>query len=503
MEENFIYCEEIQDKLGKKKKATSHEGNVSVDFLTSNSSPTLETGAREYQREKVASLSFKQLIILTVLSNGYKRIPQVHIRAIKKGKSYSLEVVDGQQRITSIIDFIRGSFSLPNTDDFILNNGIDVRGMNFADINDNYPETAANILGYRIGCLWYENLNDEQTAHLFINVLNNTNSMKPQEIRNAVRGYLSTYIRNTSRKFGDIDDRHSLFSRILSDGKSKKQRLEHFSPSFTINGRMEVDEWLSELIYLLCNGYRNGVSQQMHRRWIEDVQSPKGGKYASIEEFEAFKEDTIDLLTDFSYDIITSVPTDLKYKLTPMLSQILILYGYELKTKYGKLVTDTYVKKFFDVHDKWSNTNHKLYSGEIMFGTIDEQMEPFNKLFGGKNKKAIGTITYVLDKEKDQDMDSFGIIELDARKAFTKPQIIQKWEEQNRKCYFTGESLELKDIAGDHYIPRSWGVKKGGVTEMNNLVVTSKKLNNRKSSMHGDDFKKMLNERVELELNAA
>ena len=38
---------------------------------------------------------------------------------------------------------------------------------------------------------------------------------------------------------------------------------------------------------------------------------------------------------------------------------------------------------------------------------------------------------------------------------------------------------------------------------MNNLVVTSKKLNNRKSSMHGDDFKKMLNERVELELNAA
>ena len=111
MEENFIYCEEIQDKLGKTKKSVSHNGDVSVDFLTSNASPTLETGAREYQREKVASLSFKQLIILTVLSNGYKRIPQVHIRAIKKGKSYSLEVVDGQQRITSIIDFIRGGYS--------------------------------------------------------------------------------------------------------------------------------------------------------------------------------------------------------------------------------------------------------------------------------------------------------------------------------------------------------------------------------------------------------
>jgi len=178
----------------------------------------------------------------------------------------------------------------------------------------------------------------------------------------------------------------------------------------------------------------------------------------------------------------------------------LVLYGYELKTKYGKLTTDVYVRKFFDVHKRWSNTDlskgPRLYADEVMFGTQDEQMEPFNKLFGGKNKKAIGTITYILDKEVLEDMDSFGIVELDGRETFTKSQIIQKWEEQDRKCYFTGELLELKDVAGDHYIPRSWGIKKGGVTEMHNLVVTSKKLNLKKSSMHGDDFMKMLNEEM-------
>ena len=174
------------------------------------------------------------------------------------------------------------------------------------------------------------------------------------------------------------------------------------------------------------------------------------------------------------------------------------MYGYELKTKYGKLITDIYVRKFFDVYDRWSDTkNLRLYQNEVMFGTQDEQMEPFNKLFGGKNKKAIGTITMVLDNELKMDEDSFGAIAID-NSNFSKPQIIQKWEEQDRKCYFTGHTLELKDIAGDHYIPRSWGVKKGGVTEMDNLVVTSKKLNLRKLNVHGDDFKKMLNEEIEM-----
>ena len=97
--------------------------------------------------------------------------------------------------------------------------------MNITDIRETYPQLYQQILGYRISCLWYENLSDEQTADLFINVLNNTNQMKPQEIRNAVRGYLSQYIRNTSR----FEDRHDLFERVFSDCKGKKQKLKLFS----------------------------------------------------------------------------------------------------------------------------------------------------------------------------------------------------------------------------------------------------------------------------------
>ena len=498
MEDQFIYCEEAESKFGQTRKPVSHNGDISIDYLTSNTTPSIDTQAREYQREKVAPLSWKQLIMLTVIMNGYQKIPQIHIRAVKVGKTYKFELIDGQQRVTSIIDFINGSYSLPNADEFNLGNGIDVRGMSIDDIKQTYPQIYQQIFSHRISCLWYENINDEQTADLFIKVLNNTNTMKPQEIRNAVRGKLSTFIRNTSRRFNDSDDRHPLFERTYSDSNDKKPRLKHFSGSFKLNGRMEVDEWLSEMIYYVQNGYKNGISQPKHTQWIKNIQA-SGNPLSTTEGFEEFEEDVLEPLLKFSYDVITSVPSKFKYKLTPMLSQILIMYGYDLKIKYGKLDTSMYVSKFFEIYDKWSNTDPskpRLYQNEVMATTKNEQMEPFNKLFNGRNKKAICTITYVLDKELKKDEDSFGVLQLD-RRNFTKPQIKQKWEEQDRKCYFTGNPLELKDIAGDHYIPRSWGIKKGGVTELSNLVVTSKKLNLKKLNVHGDDFSKMLNEQIE------
>jgi hypothetical protein len=483
--DEFVLCEQADSFFGKTKTANAYDGSISIDYLTSPTKFTLETGAREYQREKVASLAWKQAIIKTVIGNGFRRIPQIHIRVIKAGKSFRFELIDGQQRISAIIDFVSGKFSLPNTKDFNFGNGVDLRGYSFQSIKQDFPLIYNRILETRISCLWYENLTDEQTADLFINVLNNTNAMKPQEIRNAVRGYLSEWIRNTAR-FNDVD----LFERVESS-KGNKKVLKYFSEAFTLKGRMEVDEWLSELVYLQNNGYRKGITQKIHTDWIEYVQA-SGNELSTEAQFDEFREAVIEPLMKFATDTIKSVPTNLKYKLVPMFSQILILYGYELKNKYGSLDIPTYVSKFFEVYDKWSNTATKPYMKEKMWGTKDEQMEPFNKLFGGKNPKAIGTITYVLDKELKADIDSFGVVELDNRTTFPKADIIRKWEEQGRKCYYTNKPLDIKSIAGDHKIPRSWGIKKGGVTEYHNLVVTSKALNNKKLNMGSEDFQKLV-----------
>jgi hypothetical protein len=492
----YLNCENAEKQFGKVQEPISHNGDISVQFLKDAHGVSLETGAREYQREKVAKLDWKQAIILTILSKSYARIPQIHIRVEPtEGGGFRFEIVDGQQRVSAPLDFIDGKFKLPTDDDAYIIDGMDCRGCDIKKIKSKFPKLYSKIMEYRISCLWYENLEDDMISDLFVNILNNVNDMKEQEIRNAVRGLLSSYIRDTAR----FEEMHDLFERqiIITDkkGNKKKNILKHFSPSFALKGRMEVDEWLSEIIFLKKHGFENGVTPAGLTKWIKDIQKGSGDFTSKVKFNKSKKE--IDELLDFSYKVITSVDKVHKDKLTPWLSMILVLYADSLRNQSYDIDVKKYTAKFFEVYGLWSDDKLKLYMNETMLN--GNQMQPFKDLFGGKNKNAIGTIRYVLDKEKDSDKNefgdvkSFGLLALDARETFSEAQILQKWGEQDGKCFFTGEELERNDLAGDHYIPRSWGIAKGGVTEYTNLVVTSRGLNLKKGARHGDEFLAELN----------
>ena len=118
---------------------------------------------------------------------------------------------------------------------------------------------------------FYENLKDEQTAYLFVEILNNTNDMKPQEIRNAISGIFSTWVRDTARGYGIDLKPHKLFS-YTTDTKGKK--ILTYLPAFKLKGRMEVDEWVSELTYMHTNTWKLGVTQKAHTQWVKDLQVP-------------------------------------------------------------------------------------------------------------------------------------------------------------------------------------------------------------------------------------
>ena len=123
-----------------------------------------------------------------------------------------------------------------------------------------FQQFGKSLSEYRISCKWYEDLSDLQTAHLFIEVLNNVNDMKPQEIRNAILGFkYSDYVRNTARfSSQEMNFLHDLTHQLVKT--TEKQNLEYFSSSFSLSGRMEVDEFLSELLYLHFNDAKKGIS---------------------------------------------------------------------------------------------------------------------------------------------------------------------------------------------------------------------------------------------------
>ena len=46
----------------------------------------------------------------TILQNSYARIPEIHIRIRYHNGIWRLELVDGQQRVMAIIDFLDGKY---------------------------------------------------------------------------------------------------------------------------------------------------------------------------------------------------------------------------------------------------------------------------------------------------------------------------------------------------------------------------------------------------------
>lgn len=481
----YLECELAEDHFGfsntpKYNFSRQHNGDASIDWLINSK---INTQNRAYQREKVALLQWKQNIIHTVLIKDFAGIPEIHIRVIKTESGYCYELIDGQQRVTAIIDFLNDKFPLPSN--FVVEN-VDCSGMYATDLFNEHRAIYERIVNYRISCKWYEELTDIETAFLFIYVLNNVNDMKPAEIRNAVLGPYSEFVRDTSR-FSP----HELFTRTTyKTGKTEKTRLEYFSKSFSLNGRMEVDDWLSTLIYLWKNDFKNGITNNSHLKWVEEQQAPNGEynkRFTDVSKIET--------LLSFGLRIIKNVNKKYREKvMTPMISLIFILYGDFLKSKYGKINEQKYAKAFFEVYEKYSDEKECLYAEMKMHD--GRQMPPFKNLFGGKNKNAIKSICKILDLELNKDQTKFGVVQIDQR-DFTRAEIVKKWKEQDYKCYYTGDVLESDNLAGDHFIPRSWGIDKGGVTEYHNLVVTSESMNRRKGNTHGEDFMKMLKEEKE------
>ena len=89
-------------------KSASYRGDAKIEWFEK---APICTQAREYQREKVATLYWKQQLMTTVirLSLGYADcfLNPIHIRVKHSVVGVEYEVIDGQQRVTTVTDFLK------------------------------------------------------------------------------------------------------------------------------------------------------------------------------------------------------------------------------------------------------------------------------------------------------------------------------------------------------------------------------------------------------------
>lgn len=198
-----------------------------------------------FQRGEVWTTKKKKLLIDSILREWY--IPPIHTVSIGNGKA---EVLDGQQRLSAIRDFLDNQFQIdgfiePKDDDIV-----ELHGKKFKDL---HPDIQRKIERFGITIYEITDYNQGEPNELFYR-LNQTIKLTSSEARNAI--------------FGDVRDDMSSFVSYMDELDVDKNILG-FS-----NSRMAYNDLLSRVCLLLekksiryqlsdanlTNRYRNDTS---------------------------------------------------------------------------------------------------------------------------------------------------------------------------------------------------------------------------------------------------
>lgn len=212
--------------------------HVVSDFLDWSNSGRLELQP-DFQRKEVWSKSAKIMLIDTILRNI--PMPKVFLQTELRGQEPYRIVIDGQQRLTAILGFIRGEFGLesPYEGEFY--------GMKYQDIP---YEAQRKVLRYRIDVNEIYDATPEMIRDIYSRVNKYTVQLNKQELRRA--DFPGDFLRlseelaqeaffddnrvftiASSKRMGDVEFVSELLALLLDGPQEKKENLDSFYSSYT------------------------------------------------------------------------------------------------------------------------------------------------------------------------------------------------------------------------------------------------------------------------------
>lgn len=214
----------------------------------------------DFQRKEVWSAAAKIMLIDTILNNI--PMPKIYVESIMRdGKTYRI-VIDGQQRLTAIFDFLDDKLALKKPYEGIL------AGKKYSDLPQ---EDQDKILGYEIDFNAIENPTEEEVRSLYSRVNKYTVQLNRQELRKA--DYSGDFIK--------------LAEELVELPFFEEGRV--FSAKMT--RRMLDVEYVEELLCVLLDGIQD------KKKCIDEFCE----KYAVFEEgVEAVRQKFVDVLNDIN-----------------------------------------------------------------------------------------------------------------------------------------------------------------------------------------------------------
>ncbi len=158
-----------------------------------------------YQRAPAWTLGQKQLLIDSVLRNI--DIPKLYITK-SENDQYEWEVVDGQQRLRAVWEFMDGEYKL--SDD-----AYDIGNHSIADkyFDNLHSDIKLKLNAYTLNFIILEEESDHEIEEMFLRLQNGT-SLNNAEKRNAIPGNTRDFVR-------DIAESHRFFTDLVNISPSR------------------------------------------------------------------------------------------------------------------------------------------------------------------------------------------------------------------------------------------------------------------------------------------
>lgn len=202
--------------------------------------------APKFQRRDVWSDKARSYLIDTIIRG--KPIPKIYMRQDinPETRRTTREIVDGQQRLRSVLNFIKDGFKISKA------HHEDFGGKYFSGLD---RETQRDILKYEFVVDLLQDMPDNEVYDLFARINTYSEKLKPQELRNAKWfGEFKSSVYLLSKEFVTFFDTNKVFS-------SKKIL------------RMAEAEFISELLLAMEEGIREGskrVIDNCYKKYDEE-----------------------------------------------------------------------------------------------------------------------------------------------------------------------------------------------------------------------------------------
>ena len=364
-----------------------------------------------YQRDGGKwDLEQEQLLIDSVLRKI--DIPKVYLRRLESGP-YTYKVIDGQQRIRTLMGFLNDDFALDDSarDLQIDGKSYAIAGKTSSQVGDDVR--VKRLIPYPITVVVISQATEDEVADLFYR-LNNGTPLTAAEVRNAMPGETTRFVRRLSS--------HPFMHKCAFKNRSKA-----------------YDQIAAQMLCLELNGGFTDISDK--------ILTPMYQKYAGSvpSKVATAVEKNLELL-----DKMFPSPSKLLKRATVINLYMLISY----LTKYRN------IKAALKDMLRWFERTE-----------ITRKKNPEYRLFmtrGANGRPSIeGRFRWILS-EFMSEFNNFKIVDLDPQRTFTEEQRLEMFMRDHKKCQgtFCGGRL-IKDGENwhaDHIIP--W--IQGGKTQVSN-----------------------------------